>query len=223
MAAIIRDGLERMYVEGEDIFYYLTLYNQDYPSRRGRRACDEDILRGIYRVRGAPDRPHAHPAQLVGSGAILLQVLAAQELLAEKLGVAADVWSAPSFQQLRNDALAVERWNRLHPDASPRASRSSAGCCRRGRSDRRRDGLDEGGPRHGRAAGSRRTSWRSAPTASAAATRARRCAALRDRPPHIAAATLAALARCGAMAPAKAAKGIRALGVDPDKTDPLEL
>ena len=113
------------------------------PAGRGPRADRRGIIRGIYRFAEAPDVGRdAHPARLVGSGSILQQVLAARDLLAEKFGVAAEVYSAPSFQLLRRDALEAERWNRLHPDAKSRGSRTSARCCRprAGRSSRRRTG-----------------------------------------------------------------------------------
>ena len=133
LAVIVRDGIERMYGKGEDVFYYVTLYNENYaqpPHARGRRGGDPPrASTASPRRRTSGARRSA--AQLVGSGSILQQVLAAQDLLAEKYDVAADVWSAPSFQLLRNDALEVERWNRLHPDARRRASRTSARSCRR--------------------------------------------------------------------------------------------
>jgi pyruvate dehydrogenase E1 component len=114
VAAIIREGLHRMYEKGEDVFYYLTLYNQDYPMPAMATDVEEGILRGIYLYRGAVQQAKQR-AQLFGSGPILLQALRAQELLAEKFDVAADVWSVTSYQQLRNEALSCERWNRLHP------------------------------------------------------------------------------------------------------------
>jgi pyruvate dehydrogenase E1 component len=119
LATIIRDGLRRMFEQGEDVFYYITLYNQDYSMPGRPEGVDEGILRGLYRYRRA-EAKHKLKAQLVGSGPLLLQALRAQEMLAEKWGVAADVWSMTSAQQLRNEALAVERWNRLHPAAQPR-------------------------------------------------------------------------------------------------------
>jgi pyruvate dehydrogenase E1 component len=109
-----------MYVDGEDIFYYLTLYNQDYPMPALPTDVEEGILRGMYLYRGAVAQAK-HRAQLFGSGPILLQALRAQEILAEKFDVAADVWSVTSYQQLRNEALSAERWNRLHPGEPPRA------------------------------------------------------------------------------------------------------
>ena len=120
LAAVVRDGIERMYgAKPEDVFYYITLYNENYAQPvRPDGLTDEEILRGVYRFAAAPDLGRdAHPARLVGSGSILQQVLAARDLLAEKFGVAAEVYSAPSFPLLRRDALEAERWNRLHPDA----------------------------------------------------------------------------------------------------------
>src|SRR6186997_1559840 len=120
LAAIVRDGIERMYgPKPEDVFYYVTLHNENYAQpARPDGLTDEAILRGIYRFAEAPALgKKAQPARLVGSGAILNQVLAARDLLAERYGVAAEVYSAPSFPLLRRDALEAERWNRLHPDA----------------------------------------------------------------------------------------------------------
>jgi pyruvate dehydrogenase E1 component len=114
VAVIIRDGLKRMVTDGEDIFYYLTLYNQDYPMPALPTGVEDGILRGLYLYRGAVQQAK-HRAQLLGSGPMMLAALKAQEILAARYEVAADVWSATSYQQLRNDALAVERWNRLHP------------------------------------------------------------------------------------------------------------
>ena len=119
--------------EPEDVFYYVTLYNENLVQpTRPEGLTDEDILRGIYRFAEAPSVGRdAHPARLVGSGPILGQVLDARDLLAEKFGVAAEVYSAPSFPLLRREAIEAERWNRLHPDARASASRWSASCCRR--------------------------------------------------------------------------------------------
>jgi len=118
VATIVREGLRRMYIEGEDIFYYLTLYNQDYSMPAKPADVEDGILKGLYLYRAAVTEAK-HRAQILGSGVILLQALRAQEILAEKFGVAADVWSATSYLELRRDALNCERWNRLHP-AEPR-------------------------------------------------------------------------------------------------------
>jgi pyruvate dehydrogenase E1 component len=121
-AAIIRDGLERMYgAVPQDDFYYIALYNENLvmPARPDG-VSDADIVRGLYRFAAAPDLGATAPrATILASGVIIAQALAAQKLLAETYGVAAAVYSAPSFQQLRNDALEVEHWN-LHNPASPR-------------------------------------------------------------------------------------------------------
>ncbi|HMG03207.1 MAG TPA: pyruvate dehydrogenase (acetyl-transferring), homodimeric type [Edaphobacter sp.] len=113
LAVIIQDGLRRMYENGEDVFYYLTMYNEDYAMPPMPEGVTEGILRGLYKYRPAPKGEAV--AQLFGSGPILNEVLRAQEILATKYNVQTDVWSVTSYTELRRDALAVERWNRLHP------------------------------------------------------------------------------------------------------------
>jgi pyruvate dehydrogenase E1 component len=102
-----------MYQDGEDLIYYLAVYNEPYPQPAMPEGVEEGILRGLYRFQEAPAELR-HRAQLFGSGPMIQTALRARELLAEH-DVAADVWSAPSYQQLRMDALETERWNRLHP------------------------------------------------------------------------------------------------------------
>ena len=119
LAIIVREGIDRMYGErGEDVFYYVTLYNENWPMPPKPDGAEEGVLRGLYRFSAAEGGERR--VQILAAGPILLQALRARDMLAEKYGVAADVWSATSFQQLRNDALDVERWNRLHPDAEQR-------------------------------------------------------------------------------------------------------
>ncbi len=119
LAIIVRAGIERMYGEkGEDVFYYVTLYNENWPQPAKADGIEDGVLRGLYRFKEAT--AGSRRMQILASGPIVQQALRAQELLAEKYDVAADVWSATSFQQLRNDALDAERWNRLHPDAEQR-------------------------------------------------------------------------------------------------------
>src|SRR5580700_8761501 len=113
IAVIVHDGIRRMYEAGEDRFYYITLYNEDYPMPEMPKGCEEGILRGIYKYREPANGKAV--VQLFGSGPILNEALRAQEMLAEKYGVAADVWSVTSYNELRREALATERWNRLHP------------------------------------------------------------------------------------------------------------
>ena len=113
IAVIVQDGIRRMYQEKEDLFYYLTLYNENYPMPPMPEGVEEGILKGIYRYCAAGQTKAQ--VQLFGSGAILNEALRAQQILADQFGVAADVWSVTSYNELRRDALRVERWNRLHP------------------------------------------------------------------------------------------------------------
>ncbi|HOW65968.1 MAG TPA: pyruvate dehydrogenase (acetyl-transferring), homodimeric type [Candidatus Paceibacterota bacterium] len=121
IAVIICDGLRRMYAEGEETFYYLTLYNENYLMPPMPEGVEEGILKGLYKFRKGPDGL-AHKAQILGSGPIIREALRAQTILAEQFGVSADVWSATSYKLLRNDALKVQRWNMLHPAEPPRRS-----------------------------------------------------------------------------------------------------
>jgi len=120
IAVILEEGLRRMYRDHEDVFYYLTLYNENYRQPAMPEGAREGILRGLYRLRAAEGAEGRPRVQLLGSGSLLSEALRAQQILGERFGVAADVWSATSYQQLRRDALACERWNRLHPGAEPR-------------------------------------------------------------------------------------------------------
>jgi pyruvate dehydrogenase E1 component len=113
MAVIVHDGLRRMYEKGEDVFYYITMYNEDYAMPEMPKGVEEGILRGIYKYKTAPAGKAT--VQLFGSGPILNEALKAQATLAEKYGVQADVWSVTSYTELRREALATERWNLLHP------------------------------------------------------------------------------------------------------------
>jgi pyruvate dehydrogenase E1 component len=121
VAVIIQDGLRRMCVDQEDVFYYLTLMNENYEHPPMPEGMEEGIRRGMYLFSArdglGPDAPRV---QLLGSGTILREVIAAADLLADDFGVAADVWSVPGFTELRRDGLAAERWNMLHPLEEPR-------------------------------------------------------------------------------------------------------
>ena len=121
IAVIIRDGLKRMYADGEEYFYYLTLYNESYPMPGMPEGAEDGIIKGLYRFKSAP-KGKAHKAHLFGSGPLLREALRAQEILAEQFDVSADVWSATSYKLLRGDALRTKRWNMLHPTAAPKKS-----------------------------------------------------------------------------------------------------
>ncbi|MEA2383776.1 MAG: pyruvate dehydrogenase component [Solirubrobacteraceae bacterium] len=120
LAVIIQDGLRRMCAEQEDVFFYLTVMNENYAHPAMPEGAEEGILRGMYLLReGEGDGPRV---QLLGSGTILREVVAGADLLREDFGVEADVWSATSFTELHRDGMAAERWSRLHPTEEPRRS-----------------------------------------------------------------------------------------------------
>ncbi|MEO7665181.1 MAG: pyruvate dehydrogenase (acetyl-transferring), homodimeric type [Candidatus Limnocylindrales bacterium] len=221
LAAVIRDGVERMYVAGEDVFYYVTLYNENYPQAPKADGIDEGILRGIYRFSAAPKVGKGGiPARLVGSGSILQQVIEAQAILADRFGVAAEVYSAPSFPLLRRDALEADRWNRLHPASKARVPYVTQIL----------------GPAGGPIVAA--SDWmKVVPQAVApwipttfvvlgtdgfgrSDTRESLRAYFEIDAASIAAATMSALARDGAVTAKAAAAAILALGIDPDKVDP---
>ncbi len=122
LAVIVQDGIRRMYEKGEDVFYYITLGNEAYRMPPMPEGAREGILCGLYKLRPANGKAKGTRVHLFGSGAILNECLRAQDLLADRFGVKADVWSATSYKELRRDALDCERWNLLHPTAEPRKS-----------------------------------------------------------------------------------------------------
>ena len=115
VAVIVHSGLQRMYVDNEDVFFYITLMNENYthPSLPQREGIEEEILKGMYLFKAGEN--DGKKVQLMGSGTIFQEVLAAADLLKQDFGVDADVWSCPSFNLLHRDAIEVERYNRLHP------------------------------------------------------------------------------------------------------------
>jgi pyruvate dehydrogenase E1 component len=244
LAAIVREGIDRMYGQGDshgdsrgdealgasshDVFYYITLYNENYAMpKRPAGLTDEQIARGIYRLLEAPalgksGRVKGPPVRLVGSGSILQQVVAARDLLAER-GIPAEVYSATSFQQLRADGLATDRWNRLNPAAKQRVPHVAQVL------------PADAGPIV------IATDWiRTYPDLVAPWLPASRIVLGTDGfgrsdtrenlrklfgidPPHVAAAAFVGLARAGRLAMADAEVGVRELGVDPAEPDPLAL
>ncbi len=115
LAVIIKDGIRRMYVEGESVFYYLTVMNEQYAMPKMPDGAMEGILKGMYKFRSTSQPKAKARAQLFGSGAILPEVIKAADLLEEKYGVGADVWSVTSYPELYREGHACERWNMLHP------------------------------------------------------------------------------------------------------------
>jgi pyruvate dehydrogenase E1 component len=120
VAVIVQDGLRRMIAGQEDVFYYLTTLNENYEHPAMPEGAAEGIVKGMYLFRATDSS--GPRVQLLGCGAILREVIAAADLLARDWGVAADVWSVPSFTELRREAIDAERWNLLHPTETPRRS-----------------------------------------------------------------------------------------------------
>jgi pyruvate dehydrogenase E1 component len=121
IAVIISDGMRRMYQKGEEVFYYLTLYSENYLMPPMPEGVEQGLLKGLYKFRKGEGK-QKHKAHIFGSGPILREALKAQDILAEDYDVSADVWSATSYKLLRSEALNVKRWNMLHPTAKPRKS-----------------------------------------------------------------------------------------------------
>ena len=223
VAVIIQDGLRRMYAEQEDVFYYVTLMNENYEHPALPDGAEAGIIKGMYLLReGTPakDSTDVPRVQLLGSGTILREVLAGADLLAADHGVTADVWSAPSFTELRRDGLATQRWNMLHPTQPPRRSYVEACLADRpgpvvAASDYVKSFADQIRPFVPR-------SYRVLGTDGFGRSDYRRN--LRrffevDRH-YVAVAALASLAEAGTVPAATVADAISRYGIDPDKPDP---
>jgi pyruvate dehydrogenase E1 component len=234
IAVILEDGIKRMYRDGESIFYYLTLMNENYEMLAMPEGSREGILKGMYKLRAADTKkakarpstgsgrgePAEPRAQLLGSGAILNEVLKAQQILAEQYGVAADVWSVTSYPQLYRDGHAVERWNRLHPGETPRVPYVTE-CLGN------TEGVIVAASDYVKLLPNGIDRWTPRPVVALGTDgfgRSEGRASLRDffevDAKHIAQATLAELAREGKIEAAAARKAIKDLGINPDKPNP---
>ena len=225
LATIVRDGIRRMHGQGDDILCYITLYNENYPMPPKPDGVDEGIVRGLYRFLPTPgiEGGAKGRVRLVGSGTILQQALAARDLLADRFGVAAEVYSATSWQLLRRDALEVERWNRLHPEEAPRVPYVTEVL-----------GPD-GGPvvlvsDWVKALPDLLGRWLPAGHVTLGTegfgrsdTREALRALFEIDASHVAVAALDGLRRAGELPAATVAAAIAELGIDPDKADPLAL
>ncbi|HVN77081.1 MAG TPA: pyruvate dehydrogenase (acetyl-transferring), homodimeric type [Thermoanaerobaculaceae bacterium] len=219
LAVIIKHGLRAMVDEDQDVFYYITLYNENYEMPAMPPGVEDGIVRGIYPLRRA-EGGFAHRAQLLGSGVAVREALRAAAILAERFGVGADVWSVTSYQQLRADALASERWNRLHPAEPARVPYVTAQL--------------GGAPGPVIAASdyvkavpdmvARFVPQGMTPLGTDGFGLSDTRAALRRHfevdAEHIVVATLSALARAGEIPAAQVADAIIGLGIDPDRPDP---
>ena len=227
VSLIVREGIRRMHEQQDAVFYYLTVTNEAYPQPPMPEGVEDGVIRGIYPLRRSPrgipasgegaDGPRV---QLFGSGAILNEVVAAQELLADRYGVAADVWSVTSYSELRRDAIDVERWNMLHPGETPRRPYLSEVTA------------DAEGPfvaatDYMKSVPDGVAKWLPGPLVSLGTDgfgRSETREALRDffevDAKHIALAALYALAQEGAVDADLPARAIEELGIDPEKVNP---
>jgi pyruvate dehydrogenase E1 component len=220
IAVIIEEGIRRMYIKQESLFYYLTVMNEQYEMPAMPEGARDGILKGLYRFRTSGKPSSARRAQLFGSGAILPEVIKAQEILESTYDVGTDVWSVTSYGELYRDGHACDRWNMLHPNETPRVPYVKA-CLENApgvlvaASDYVKalpDSIDRWLPRPLNALG----------TDGFGRSESRQ--ALRDffevDARYIVVATLAALAREGQVKTSVVAEAIRTQGINPDKVNP---
>ena len=220
MAVIIQDGIRRMYKEQENVFYYLTAYNENYAMPPMPEGAESGILKGMYLFR--PSEKKSGPrAQLLGSGTIMNETLKAQEILERRYSVAADVWSVTSYKELRRDALEAERWNMLHPDQAPRTPYVTQ-CLGRAR------GVCVAASDYVKATPDSIAKWAPAPMISLGTEgfgRSESRASLRDffeiDARYIALAALCGLAREKSVSPDLARRAMRDMEIDPEKANPM--
>ncbi|MCF6269080.1 MAG: pyruvate dehydrogenase (acetyl-transferring), homodimeric type [Melioribacteraceae bacterium] len=120
LAVIIRDGIHRMYTKQEEIFYYITVMNENYEMPPMPKGCKDGILKGMYKYKPSKEKGAKAKAHLLGSGSILNETLKAQEILENNYGIATDVWSVTSYKNLHYDALDIERYNMMNPNKTAR-------------------------------------------------------------------------------------------------------
>jgi pyruvate dehydrogenase E1 component len=221
IAVIVQDGIRRMYEKGEDVYYYLTLYNENYAMPPMPEGAADGILKGMYKFKPATVKSKLTKVHLLGSGVILNQCLRAQELLAEKYGVAADVWSVTSYKELRHDAQACERWNLLHPDEKPRRSYLETLL-------EKEDGLFVAASDYMKALPELIEKWVPGGLVALGTDGFGRSEDRADLRRHfevdaecITLAALTRLVRQGELKPAQVANAIHELGIDPEKADPV--
>jgi pyruvate dehydrogenase E1 component len=126
LAVLVQEGIRRMYVEGEDLIYYLTVENEPYEMLPMPEGAGDGVVRGMYLLKPSGKPTAGRRVTLLGSGSLVNEAMKAQEMLENELEVAANLWVVTSYQQLYRDALQAERWNRLHPEAEPRVPYLSA-------------------------------------------------------------------------------------------------
>jgi len=223
LAVIIHDGMRRMYVDQEDVFYYLTVMNENYAHPAMPKGAEAGIVKGMYLFREGNAKAGVQKVQLLGSGTILREVIAAADLLDKDFGVAADIWSVTSFTELRREGMDCERWNMLHPEAEARvcyvekclAGRSgpvvAATDYMRAFADQIRGFL----PKHFKVLGT--------DGFGRSDTRKKLRKFFEVDRHYIAIAALKALADEGAIKPSEVSKAIKLYGIDPDKPNPTTV
>jgi pyruvate dehydrogenase E1 component len=220
IAVIIQDGIKRMYVDQESLFYYLTVMNEQYEMPPMPEGAREGILKGMYKFRATPTPGAKWRAQLFGSGAILPEVIKAQEVLGSQYNVGADVWSVTSYVQLYRDGNAADRWNMLHPGETPHVPYVTE-CLKDA------PGVFVAASDYVKALPDAIDRWLPRPLTVLGTDgfgRSESRASLREffevDHRYVVVATLAALARDGKLAPAVVDEAIKAHGVNPDKLNP---
>lgn len=221
-AVLVMDGLKRMYEDGENAIYYLTLANENYAHPQMPVDAEEGIIRGIYRMATRSVQNAKSHVNLMGSGAILRCSLAAAEILAEKYGISSDIWSVTSYTQLRRDCHACDRWNMLHPTLPPRKSYLETVLSGA-------NGLFVAASDYVRAVPEQVSRWIPGEyfvLGTDGLGRSETREALRRHfevdAESIVLATLYRLARQGKLAPQLVANAVQDLGIDPEKVDPLQ-
>ncbi|HMP71862.1 MAG TPA: pyruvate dehydrogenase (acetyl-transferring), homodimeric type [Kiritimatiellia bacterium] len=221
MAVIIQDGIKRMYHDGESIFYYLTVGNENYTMPAMPQGAREGILKGMYLLSKSTLEKPKHKAQLWGSGAILNEVVKAQKILEETYGVAADVWSITSYKELRRDAMEADRWNMFHPEEKPKVPYVT-------QQMKETEGVIVAASDYVKALPDMLSRWLPRPMLSLGTEgygRSENRASLRDffevDARYVVLGTLTALARDGQIRPSVVSKAIKDLNIDPDKLNPL--
>ncbi len=221
LATIIKEGIKRMYVDGEDIFYYLTVENENYAMPPMPRGCEEGILRGMYKCGKSSLKKADGKAQLFGSGAILNEAIKAQGILEKDYNVAADVWSVTSYTELRRDGLDADRWNRLNPGKKQKVAYVTQ-CLEK------EDGVFVAASDYMKALPDLIAQWSPKPIASLGTDgygRSESREALRDffevDARFIVLATLSALAGDGTLPTTVLKKAIKKLGIDQAKPNPM--
>jgi pyruvate dehydrogenase E1 component len=221
LATIIQDGIDRMYVKGEDIFYYITVMNESWEQPPMPKGVREGIIKGMYKFKGSELKDSKLKANLFGSGAMMVQVLEAAQILESKYKVACDLWSITSYKELYKDAIATERWNMLHPTEKakvPYVTEALKGA----------EGVFVSSSDYVKALPESIAKWMPSPFIALGTDgygRSESREALRNHfevdAKHIVLAALSGLMREGKLKPADVQKAIKDLGIDAEKKNPF--